>query len=372
VESGIICSMRKPYSTPRHKATEAEQLEIVERFKQGTGVAELCIEYHHSHRTIKNFIEAAGLEVKYRRNVSRINSPIELKLQNALRAYGIGFATQCRYVGRYFVDIKLHQAPVIIEADGIQHTWGDAPERDAERDAAHEAAGFRVFRFTGSEINTNAMMCIQHVIDECDLTPDEDPVYDVKVVIAGEDHPSWKGGVLTFTCIRCGNEYRAYKKRLYCTQDCWATALREGSTPPKKARKPMSEEQKQRISSTLKGRKLTDQHRANISNGQKGRPLSSEHIARISASNRGKKRSAEIREKIGAASRGRTHTNESRAQISESLKRFYEVEENRKPCSPETRARISASQKRRFQTKIKSDLTGDSESSAEMTEPGSK
>jgi very-short-patch-repair endonuclease len=98
------------------------------------------------------------------------NSPLEKLLQAALMKGGISFSTQRVLLGRYCVDILLHQAKVVVEADGALHHL--RKKEDAERDATLTTAGYMVFRFSGSEINRSAEVCIAHVIDACGLVAD--------------------------------------------------------------------------------------------------------------------------------------------------------------------------------------------------------
>ena len=120
------------------------------------------------------------------------NSPLEKLLHGALIKTGISFSTQRVLLGRYCVDILLHQAPVILEADGALHNLRQV--QDAARDAALAASGYRVFRFTGSEINRGADDCIAEVIAACGLTPDTEPVADIRTGMMGPDNPNWTGG----------------------------------------------------------------------------------------------------------------------------------------------------------------------------------
>lgn len=179
-----------------------------------------------------------------------INSAIEQRMHDALAKAGIGFTTQSLLLERYRVDIEVRQAPIVIEADGFQHKADDAlAAKDAERDAALTAAGYRVFRFTGSEINRDASVCVQHVIDACGLAPEEDPVYEIRTRFAGELHPLWKGGKREYTCEVCGTVFMAQPKHrpgpnYYCTVQCAGAARR--------------------------GKKLTPEHRASIAAGMTG------------------------------------------------------------------------------------------------------
>lgn len=162
-----------------------------------------------------------------------VNTPIEQRLHDALKQAGIGFATQSLLLERYLVDIELHQARIVIEADGQQHTLRLKRAADAERDAALTAVGYKVFRFTGSEINTDASLCIRHVIDACGLTEDREPVYNIRTRFAGPGHPRWKGGDAEFTCANhaCGKMFFRPPKhrtgnRTFCSVACFHAAGR--------------------------------------------------------------------------------------------------------------------------------------------------
>jgi very-short-patch-repair endonuclease len=199
--------------------TDSDKQDIIRRYADGELLTELCKEYGRAKSTLKDILTESGITLRSRgyqkgtvwhdewrkshwesthtdefRQKSRenllerlpsmrgpaVNTPIERRLHDALKKVGIGFSTQQPFLGRYLVDILIHQQPIIIEADGAQHYLPDAKERDAARDAALTQAGYRVFRFTGSEINKDSMACIHHVVDECNLVPDEEPVFDIR------------------------------------------------------------------------------------------------------------------------------------------------------------------------------------------------
>jgi very-short-patch-repair endonuclease len=185
--------------------TAHEKAHIAARYAAGETIRNLRTEYHRTRQTIKDIILDAGCEIRPpgygkgrvwtpewraahyaatqtpefaeksrqallqrlpRMRGPAVNTAIERRLHDALRAAGIGFSTQSLLLERYLVDIELRQARIVIEADGAQHMLRDKKLADAERDAALTAAGYRVFRFTGSEINTDAARCIRRVIDE--------------------------------------------------------------------------------------------------------------------------------------------------------------------------------------------------------------
>jgi len=179
------------------------------------------------------------------------NTAIERRMHDALMAAGIGFTAQSLLLDRYLVDIEVHQASIIIEADGAQHTLRDQKAKDAARDAELIGAGYRVFRFTGSEINTDAAACVQRVIDACGLVPDKEPVYDIRTKFSGELHPLWKGGKREFTCESCGNTFLAQPKHrtgehVYCSRQCSG----KGQTGVKRG--PFSAEHRAKISAGKK------------------------------------------------------------------------------------------------------------------------
>ncbi len=158
------------------------------------------------------------------------NSPLEKLLQAALLKVGISFSTQRVLLGRYCVDILVQQAPVILEADGSLHHLRKM--QDSQRDADLTAAGYRVFRFTGSQINQGADVCTASVIEACGLVPDTDPVADIRTGMMGPENPNWRGGPVTVTCEQCGeqttrNAARLAQKKRFCDSKCYGTWLRE-------------------------------------------------------------------------------------------------------------------------------------------------
>ena len=89
----------------------------------------------------------------------------------------------------------------------------------------------------------------------------------------------------------------------------------------------VSEETKQKISNTLKGRVYTESHRSNIGNGNRGKKRTEETKKKMSDSKKGKKRCVECsslsdihKNKIRESLKGRPHTEERIAKIKSSCK----------------------------------------------------
>lgn len=164
-------------------------------------------------------------------------SPLESLLHGALKRAGLSFITARRKLDRYVIDIELLQAPIIIEADGVGHQLERQKAKDTVRDAALTKAGYRVFRFTGTEINADPDACIRMVIEASGLTPDTDPTFRVRKAPRGPDNPNWNGGEVRHTCTHCGCTFVAYRvnrayKKTFCNQKCygaWMSAHPESS-----------------------------------------------------------------------------------------------------------------------------------------------
>jgi very-short-patch-repair endonuclease len=87
------------------------------------------------------------------RTLRRNSTATERKLWGVLRAKrldGLKFRRQVP-IGAYVVDFLCLRHRLIVEADGPFHD----PEQDAVRDAWLRSQGFRVLRFTNSEIDAS-------------------------------------------------------------------------------------------------------------------------------------------------------------------------------------------------------------------------
>jgi very-short-patch-repair endonuclease len=244
-------------SKHRPTFTQDEKTVIISRYEQGEGLVSLAREYGCRYQRIKEIITDANIKL----HTETVNTPIERRLQDALMSMGISFRTQSRIVERYVVDIQILQAPIIIEADGIRHRLGNGL-RDAKRDAAHQAAGYKVYRFSGNEINSDALACIQRVVQECDLVSDTEPIYDIRTTFSGRDHPRWREP-LVIICSQCRKDFTSKKQRKYCSPAC-DYASRKG--------KSKSAEHRAKIGEANKRRQWTTESRAKIAASRVGRP----------------------------------------------------------------------------------------------------
>ena len=81
-----------------------------------------------------------------------------------------------------------------------------------------------------------------------------------------------------------------------------------------------SDETRQKMSKSQKGRTFSDEHKRKISKSQKGRTFSDEHKHKISESKKGRTFSDESKRKMSESKKGKKHTNESKRKMSESKK----------------------------------------------------
>lgn len=300
--------------------SEDDKREISERYVNGAGIVQLARAFRCETKKINAVLAETGTP---RRKLLTANTPIERRLHDALMEVGIGFSTQRRVVGRYVVDILINQAQVVIEADGVMHRiHTGAQERDAIRDAAHEAAGYRVFRFTGSEINTDAMRCIQQVIHTCGLVRDEEPVYDIR---KAPREPRQAPKPLELVCELCGEKFTARWKRKFCTPE--HLKLRQAEIGAQFAARPRTAEHRAKIGEANRRRVVTAETRAKMSASAMGKP----------GTLTGRSPSAETRAKISATLTGHRQSDETRAK-----KRAAHLG---KPMPPGTGAKISAALK---------------------------
>jgi very-short-patch-repair endonuclease len=91
-------------------------------------------------------------------------SVAERKLLRLLRASPLPSPVTNARVGRYEVDFLWHKERLIVEVDGFAwHSSRHAFERDRERDAELQAAGYRVLRVTWRQLTREPNAVIQRI-----------------------------------------------------------------------------------------------------------------------------------------------------------------------------------------------------------------
>ncbi|AXV15959.1 endonuclease domain-containing protein [Neorhizobium sp. SOG26] len=88
------------------------------------------------------------------RRMRRTLTPAELKFWNAVRAHrlmGLSFRRQMPIAG-YIVDFACPDHKLIIEIDGVGHSFDRRIRSDGERDRRLGSLGWRVVRYSNDEI----------------------------------------------------------------------------------------------------------------------------------------------------------------------------------------------------------------------------
>ena len=85
----------------------------------------------------------------------------------ALRAKGMkGYQFRReRPVLNYIADFMCMNLKLVIEVDGLTHTWEETVVKDDKKDADLKAAGFTVLRFTDNEVLTQMNRVIEKIED---------------------------------------------------------------------------------------------------------------------------------------------------------------------------------------------------------------
>jgi len=91
---------------------------------------------------------------KLRKDMTKAEACLWKYVLKARRMKGSQFRRQ-RPVLNYIADFMCKELMLIIEVDGITHTWEETIKKDKIRQDALEAAGFTVLRFTDDEVLNN-------------------------------------------------------------------------------------------------------------------------------------------------------------------------------------------------------------------------
>lgn len=252
VSMSTVCNkIREMGVTPRHTGSAGYKWTDEQRAKFQASIERGDHEWTEERRAAhRAAIDSPEWRAKNREHLQRTrattrrvaNSPSEILFQQALTRADIGFTAGVPMLGRYSADILIRQAAVVVEIDGWSHRLrGD---RDQRRDAAFADAGYRVFRFTNEQVDTDADGCVRIVIEACGLAPEEEPVFVVegrRPGMRGEQNPNWLGGKPERMCAECGKPFLAqrYRKRSparFCTRQCYWQWMR---LRPRDQRKPV-------------------------------------------------------------------------------------------------------------------------------------
>lgn len=101
--------------------------------------------------------------VPYRMAHSSKMSYAEKVFMNALKSSGITGWVYNYYHGIYAYDFAFPELKVDVEVDGKTHLQEDVVAKDKRRDEWSKSKGWKVIRFTGSEVKDDVIKCINRV-----------------------------------------------------------------------------------------------------------------------------------------------------------------------------------------------------------------
>ncbi|MED4456195.1 endonuclease domain-containing protein [Metabacillus fastidiosus] len=115
--------------------------------------------YAIDHLRNPKFATVPDVEHQY----MKCESPIERRLYTALTSRGYDVRTQVP-CGRYRIDLALPQHRLAIECDGkAYHSSPEQKAHDRRKNAYLRKSGWRVLRFTGSQINSRIPKVIREI-----------------------------------------------------------------------------------------------------------------------------------------------------------------------------------------------------------------
>ena len=103
------------------------------------------------------------------RELRREQTPAEKRVWARIRNHQLANLPIRRQhpIGPYVVDFCCEPAQVVIEIDGDSHTEPEQQAFDEQRTAWLEECGYRVIRFTNTEIYHNLEAVLQAIAQEC-------------------------------------------------------------------------------------------------------------------------------------------------------------------------------------------------------------
>ena len=120
------------------------------------------------HRTVG----ARPANMRTARHLRREMSLPEVLLWQQLRGRpgGLRFRRQYPCQG-YVIDFACLERRLAIEIDGLSHSMGDRPERDARRDAVLADAGYDTLRIAARDVLDNLEGVLTHILTTCAARP---------------------------------------------------------------------------------------------------------------------------------------------------------------------------------------------------------
>ncbi len=125
---------------------------------------------HNNYSYNKDF---KSLARKLRNNATYAEASLWKYVLRARQMRGYGFRRQ-RPIDRFIVDFMCKELMLVIEVDGITHTYEETVKKDIAKTSKLKELGFTVLRFTDDEVLTDingVYHSIAEWIDNSDVPP---------------------------------------------------------------------------------------------------------------------------------------------------------------------------------------------------------
>ena len=117
-------------------------------------------------------VGAQPANIRQARQLRRTMTLPEVLLWQQLRGRGDGLRFRRQYPCQgYVIDFACLERRLAIEIDGLSHSMGDRPERDARRDAVLADAGYDTLRIAARDVLDNLEGVLTHILTTCAARP---------------------------------------------------------------------------------------------------------------------------------------------------------------------------------------------------------
>ena len=113
---------------------------------------------NHYNKNLKRFARS------HRNQSTKAEIRLWCELLRKRQMMGYPFLRQ-RPITNYIADFFCKELKLVIETDGISHSWEGAAEKDRKREEALEALGYTVLRFDDTELMNN-IEGVREIIEE--------------------------------------------------------------------------------------------------------------------------------------------------------------------------------------------------------------
>ena len=148
-------------------------------------------------------------KVPCRLNHSSKRSIPELIFEKALKEYGLTNFEPEKPMSIYQFDFAFPEERIDVEIDGKLHLTDNVKRIDERRDKWTESIGWRVIRFTASEVCKDVSVCLNKLLEIMKL-----PLLEIKEKIKADARKCECGKEISYSSKRCFACYSLYQRKV--------------------------------------------------------------------------------------------------------------------------------------------------------------